>query len=172
MGYEIMAMILDESPTGTYDRTYIPELGFAVATPSPDIAGLEPYTPSVDVGPAIPPKIIDLITQAPIVSQVGLVTDFWKLVIGTPGEKVETVAPYLPVDEGGQTVLIDVVEKMEAADTTGWTTQNYLTIPGAEPTVINFPELPDLGDIGKWLLIGAIAIGGLFLLGKYVGRKK
>jgi len=167
-----MAIILDESPTGTYQKKYIPELGASIAAPSPDIAGLGLYTPSGGVGAAIPPKIIDLLTQAPIVSQVGLVTDFWGLLVGTPGEKVETVAPYLPVDKGGQDVLTDVVEKMEAADTTGWTTQNYLTIPGAEPIVINFPELPDLGDIGKWLLLGAVAIGGLFIAGKFIGRKK
>lgn len=33
------------------------------------------------------------------------------------------------------------------------------------------PKLPSGEDLKKYLLIGGVAIGGLFLLGKYIGRK-
>lgn len=32
-------------------------------------------------------------------------------------------------------------------------------------------KLPDMGELGKYALLGLLGIGGLYLLGKYVGRK-
>jgi len=122
-----------------------------------------------DMGYDIPQKIKDSLSQPPVVAQAGMMWDFWKLWLGTPQDKLETVTPYLPVNEGTSQIIYDVGKQIEQQPNNEWyTSQNYFTFPGVEPIAFNFPELPNFGDIGKWLLIGGVAIAGIYLLGKAI----
>lgn len=135
---------------------------------------------------AIPPRAGQLLTQAPIVSAFQVVGDFWRIVAGTREDKLKTVTPYLPVTitktyknqnrelirktftiETKTKNIIDM-QKEKIPGVSDYWNERVIVIPGVPP--VQWPKF-DFGDIGKYLLIGAVAIGGLFLLGKYIGRK-
>lgn len=118
----------------------------------------------IDTTPAIPQVVTDFLTQAPIISQVGLVTDLWGLLLGSPEQKAETVLPYLPITPQATTqIQEEVIAPMVASGE--WATTPTL------PTGQTF-EMPDilgiLGEAGKWVLIGGAALLGLYI----VTRKK
>lgn len=78
---------------------------------------------------------------------------------------------YLPVDIGTQqNVEQAMVQESQETNT---------PINAAGTEGINF-ELPDifggikdaLGNAGKWILIGGGVLAGVWLLGKFIGRKK
>jgi hypothetical protein len=97
----------------------------------------------------------------------GLVSDFWSLLGGTGEQKAETLQSWLPLETvSGATFPEAATEILEEEYGTG----NLFVNPiSGEVTEV---KLPDLSDVGKWLLIAGGAIAGLYLLGKYVGRGK
>jgi len=88
------------------------------------------------------------------------VTDFWGLLLGTAEQKGELIG-----DLSGQEELgANIQDVLEDEFGTGGILINPLT--GESKSFDLF------GGIGKTLLIGAAVIGGLYLAGKYIGKKK
>jgi len=114
---------------------------------------------------AIPEMATDLTN---IGGAANTVMDLWKLMLGTPEEKVKTVGEFLPIDDTGKKLLEEESKKIGETD---WGTQNVFMFPGIEPTPFEFPKI-DLSGIGTGLLMAGALLGGLYLAGKYIGRKK
>ena len=123
-------------------------------------------TPDIPADPAIPDVIGDVWARGWWLTGVDVMTDFWGLLFGSAEDKLEALKGNIPLTP-------ETLEMWkQRIGTEQWAKQQMLTIPGTTPTPIDLPKLPDLKDIGKWLLIGAAAIGGLYLLGRYLGRSK
>jgi len=117
----------------------------------------------------------------------GQVVDFWTLIFGSAEQQQATSLGMV----AGST---DYIEKLGLIDP--GSTQKILDIPAVDFAGSDIPGLPaldiavpgagdfigkvaDTGDdggllsgVGKWLMIGAAVIGGLWLVGKYVGRPR
>ena len=164
-----MAIILDDGIGVAPRETVVQDIygkQIPISIPIGPI-GTAPVPTPIDTTPAIPEAVIDAIIQPPIVTQFDTVIDFWNLLLGSPEAKAETIVPYLPITpEAATGIQTDVIAPMVASGE--WATTPTLPTGQTLPKI----EWPDFSSIGKWLLVGAVAIGGLFLLGKYVGRKK
>jgi len=100
--------------------------------------------------------------------------DFWKLLIGTPEEKVDVVGEVYGIGTtSGMPLGQYLGQRFDEPGQQWWSTQNYFTFPGVGSIPFEWPEFkwPDLSGVGKWLLIGGGAIAGIWLLGKIIGRK-
>jgi len=112
--------------------------------------------------------------KAPIQSGLDVVGDFWQMAIGTPAEKTDVIQDVFDItakESGEEKPLSDVLYG-EEGERPSWVDQPTLTVPYVEPIALPKIGLPNLGDIGKWALIIAGGLGGIYLLGKYLGRKK
>ena len=132
------------------------------AIPTPQAP--DPTQPTAD----IPDVAKELVTKPPILWGIDRVTDFWSLLFGSAADKTDVAAGYLPVDDTTVKNIVEWVSTGANEPNTGWQNEPTATVPGFEPTTINFPELPDLGDIGKYALLGLLIIGGLYLGGSYL----
>lgn len=116
------------------------------------------------------------ITQSKIVTDLGMglptwyynrMLDYWSLFTGTAESKTQTLSEWVPTTDiaklGFKTIGTDILQKEYG---TGGLVVNPLDPD--KPT-----KIPDIiGGIGNKLLIGAAIIGGIYILGKYIGRKK
>lgn len=115
----------------------------------------------------VPEAVKDVFTKGWFPTGWAAVEDFWRLIAGSPEEKLEGLVPYLPVDEPTREYIIEE----GTGNGADWSKEPWFTIPGVEPVKIDF-KFPDLGDLGKYALLGLIGLGGLYLAGQYLGRKK
>lgn len=129
--------------------------------------------PATKLSPTLaPPEIAkDILfpSEAPIISQAGIVTDFWKLLIGSASEKTEAVTKFIPADQETLTTITESIKAGGGEPGTNWQDQPMVTIPTVN--AFEFPSIP-WGDIGKWAGVGLIAVAGIYLLGSYLGRGK
>lgn len=140
-------------------------------------------TPIYSAPPAATSSIIDMIGAGS------------KIMLGTREEKVAAVTEFLPVSiettpaydismeaepetttKTFQDTILDIINKQKEDNPEN---EDYWKQNTLANTDIKIPDLtldlPDVGDwfkdVPKYLLIGALAIGGLYLAGRYLGKK-
>lgn len=94
-----------------------------------------------------------------------LALDFWTLLFGSAEQKLTAMGGGLPLDPA----TIDYIIEKGTGNGADWSKEPWIT-PMIIPPV-KAPELPGLGEIGKYAAIAAAAIGGIYLLGRYIGKK-
>jgi hypothetical protein len=138
----------------------------SVDIPSGEIVSRKTTPKEADSG--IPDKVIDIFTQAPIVTGLETAADFWTLIFGSPEQMVDSLSNYLPIGDTSKEILEE--KKEEMSKTGDWFTQPAQTLTSS----VDFPEIkiPDITGGLKWLGIGLLALGGLYVLGKGLERRK
>jgi len=121
------------------------------------------------VGAGIPTSVINFFEKGYTLWGLTTAWDFWMLAAGTPEQKLDAIKNYVPVDEAGKDILDDVSDKIADQPNNEWYYQPSITVPGAEPFQFNFPDIR--GGL-KWVGIGILAIGAMYVAGKYLGRSK
>ncbi len=112
-----------------------------------------------------------------------IVGDFWSMVLGSKEQGGKTALGYLPVtvtqkdpNTGKLTTwsLPDILtkqvlptQKQDPELKKEWESSSYPAIADPFKGITDF-----LGSAGKWILIGGVAIAGIWLIGKYIGKGK
>ncbi len=134
------------------------------------------------------PKVVTNILTNPVMGAVGVVQDFWGLVLGSREEKVSTIGEYLPISvqatDMGKTITktFDTVlqTKIDTSKMFSPEAKKFWETPTLANTNIELPkiELPNLdifgkiGEYGKWILIGGAVLLGVYFISKMGSGKK
>lgn len=127
---------------------------------------------TADVG--VPQAMTDVYTKGAWWAGLDVYKQFWATLIGTPEEKIDAMTYLLPIGSQSRDILSEVRAALAKSEIGG---KNYLTTGIGEPVPVDIPEfkfeLPDImGGLSSIAIIGIIALGGIYLLGKVIGGKK
>lgn len=110
----------------------------------------------------------------PLWTGVKGIGDFWSIAFGSREQKANAVLDYVsftgetPQSKAFVSKYKQVVLEQKQFSQTN---KDYWGKTVLLNTDIAVPEMPDFGNIGKWALIGLLAIGGLYIAGQYISRK-
>jgi hypothetical protein len=136
---------------------------------------------------AVPTKILDIFGTSPFGASIGLVTDFWGMLIGSREDKTNTVAKYLPVafdstkKTGGTTtttiktlpdVMADIIDFNKGISKDNATYWDTPTIAGTDTEIPKIDIFGGLGESLKWILIGGAALIGLYIVANAFAKRK
>jgi len=105
--------------------------------------------------------------KPPIIGGPELVLDWWTLVLGSPKEKAHVLGDVFNIEYSSP----DYHKTVE-----GWDWQGAeiptVTFPGFEPIKLPEFKFPDItGGLKNVLIYGGLALAGLYLIGKFIGRR-
>ena len=158
-------------------QAYVERKAIAVSTPKPKAAPplVPKFEPLAEIATAIFPPL-GIITKLPPGGE--------KVLAAVPKAAVEAVFPPASWISGklpGQTLWeaeqkrqIDISPLPEAKKEQIWEQLQDMTptMPTLPTIPSMLPTMPDFKDVGKYALIAAVALGGLFFAGSYLGRGK
>jgi len=130
------------------------------------------YVVSINQNPELAaPEILGESMNKPLIQWgADRVLDFWGLLTGSAADKTEAVMGYIPVDKASRDSVINYIDAGAGEQESGWQHEPKVTIPGFEP--MPWPELPDFGKIGLYAGVLAVFIGGVYLIGKFLTKRR